>query len=169
MRWSQGQSTRLRFLGTGAVCSLIAVTFLIFSTRYSAEVAKYALKAPVKQSPLSFPPTCRNDSSWEFQVEKDGNDHGLSEEQCRAAFPKLFVELDKSASFRESNPIQFKDVDSMTVEDGMVRGIIDHGEVGSSQEFGQGKTHVLTSAFYGSSILLILATCLPPSRGGRRR
>lgn len=133
MRWSQGQLTRLRFLGTGAVCSLIVVTFLIFSTRYSAEVAKYALKPPVKQS---SPPTCRNDSSWEFQVEKDGNDHGLSEEQCRAAFPKLFVELEKSASFRENNPIQFKDVDRLTVEDGMVRGIIDHGEVGSSQKSG---------------------------------
>ena len=97
------------------------------------EVAKYALKPPVKQF---SPPTCRNDSSWEFQVEKDGNDHGLSEEQCRAAFPKLFVELEKSASFRENNPIQFKDVDRLTVEDGMVRGIIDHGEVGSSQKSG---------------------------------
>ncbi|KAE8351380.1 glycosyl transferase family 90-domain-containing protein [Aspergillus coremiiformis] len=129
MRWSQGHSTRLRFLGTGAVCSLIAVTFLIFSTRYSAEVAKYALKAPVKQPPFSSPPQCRNDSSWEFEADRDGNNHGLSEEQCHSAFPKLFVEINKSASFREGRPIQFKDVDSLPVEDGMVRGIINRGEL----------------------------------------
>ncbi|KAE8394812.1 glycosyl transferase family 90-domain-containing protein [Aspergillus alliaceus] len=129
MHWSQGQSTRLRFLGMGAVCSLIAITFLIFSTRYSAEIAKYALKGPVGQPPLTSRPTFWNDSSWEFEVKRDGNDHGLSEEQCRAAFPKLFVEIDKTASLREDNPIQFKDVDTLTVEDGMVRGIIEQGEL----------------------------------------
>ncbi|KAB8068400.1 glycosyl transferase family 90-domain-containing protein [Aspergillus leporis] len=129
MRWSQGQSSRLRFLGTGAMCSLIAVTFLIFGTRYSAEDAKYALKTSIKQSPLICPSTSRNDSTWQFEAKRDGNNHGLSEEQCRSAFPKLFVEIDKSASVRENNHIQFKDVDGVTVEDGMVRGIIDQGEL----------------------------------------
>lgn len=63
-------------------------------------------------------------------VERDGDNHGLSDEQCRLAFPKLFVELDKSASLREGHRIMFKEVDSLQVEDGMVRGIIHHGEVG---------------------------------------
>ncbi|KAF7596149.1 hypothetical protein BBP40_003048 [Aspergillus hancockii] len=129
MRWSQSQSSRLRFLGTGVVCSLIVVTFLIFGTRYSAEVAKYALKTPVKQAPLKCTSTPRNGSSWQFEVERDGNNHGLSQEQCRTAFPKLFDEIDKSALFREKNHIKFKDVDGTMVEDGMVRGIIDHGEL----------------------------------------
>lgn len=62
-------------------------------------------------------------------VERDGDNHGLSGEQCRAAFPKLFVEIDKSVRARGEKKISFKEVDSRPVEDGMVRGVIHHGEV----------------------------------------
>jgi hypothetical protein len=145
------------------MCSLIAVTFLIFGTRYSAEVAKYALKTSIKQSPLICPSTSRNDSTWQFEAKRDGNNHGLSEEQCRSAFPKLFVEIDKSASVRENNHIQFKDVDGVTVEDGMVRGIIDQGEVGSSK-FLDDWTPLLT--FLRRSCISLISEQWPPhSRG----
>ena len=63
-------------------------------------------------------------------TERDANNHGLSEEQCRIAFPKLFIEIDKAASLRAEAPISFAEVDDIRVdEDGMVRGVIDHGEV----------------------------------------
>jgi hypothetical protein len=56
--------------------------------------------------------------------------HGLSDEQCQLAFPKLFVEVDKSASLKREARITYKDLDSREVEDGMVRAIIDQGQVG---------------------------------------
>ena len=66
---------------------------------------------------------------WEFRVERDGDDYGLSEEQCQAAFPKLFGEIDKSKAAREGHRISWKEVDSTVVEDGMVRAMVHHGQV----------------------------------------
>lgn len=134
MQLLQCQSLGFRFIATGAVLSLIITTFLIFGTRYSNDVAKYALKTSLKSAPQACLHTSSsseksNATSWEFMVDRDGDNHGLSDEQCRLAFPKLFFELDKSASLKESHRITFKELDSLQVEDGMVRGIIHHGEV----------------------------------------
>lgn len=62
-------------------------------------------------------------------VDRDGSNHGLSEEQCRSAFPKLFFQIDKSIALRQDKPITFRELDSREVDDGMVRAIIDRGEV----------------------------------------
>ncbi|PYI09655.1 hypothetical protein BO78DRAFT_394838 [Aspergillus sclerotiicarbonarius CBS 121057] len=133
MQLLQGKSSGFRFLATGAVLSLIITTFFIFGTRYSSDVAKYALKTSLKPAPQScshLPQlTPVNDTTWKFVVERDGDNHGLSDTQCRLAFPKLFIELDKSASQREGSRITFKELDSLEVEDGMVRGIVDRGEL----------------------------------------
>ena len=83
-------------------------------------------------SPWSTGSNNNNNGSWEFVTERDSNNHGLSEEQCRIAFPKLFIEIDKSASLRGERPITFKEVDEVRVDEGMVRGVIDHGEVMNS-------------------------------------
>lgn len=133
MQLLQCRSSGFRFIATGAILSLIITTFLIFSTQYSNDVAKYALKSSLKTAPQTClntsPSEASNGTTWEFVVERDGDNHGLSDEQCRLAFPKLFVELDKSASLREGHRITFKELDSLQVEDGMVRGIVHHGEV----------------------------------------
>jgi hypothetical protein len=73
----------------------------------------------------------KGSSGWEFVSTRDGDDYGLSEEQCNIAFPKLFFELEKSVKQREANGslITSKEVQSRKVEDGMVRGIIYDGEV----------------------------------------
>ncbi|RAL13477.1 DUF821 domain protein [Aspergillus homomorphus CBS 101889] len=120
--------SKTHLLATAAVLSLIITTFLVFSTQYSTSVAKYALKTSLK------PGYCphvewNNSSDWEFHVERDGNNYGLTAQQCRAAFPKLFVEIDKSTATRKDNPITFDELDKIPVSDGMVRGIIDNGQL----------------------------------------
>lgn len=67
-----------------------------------------------------------------FEVQRDGDNHGLSDEQCRIAFPKLFVEIEKTAALRKERLITFKEVDDVVVEDGMVRAAIWKGEVSRS-------------------------------------
>ncbi|KAA8648376.1 hypothetical protein EYZ11_007321 [Aspergillus tanneri] len=129
MRWAQGQTPWFRFLATGAVLSLALIAFLSLNGHYSTNAAKYVLKSSDKQASLDPWPSCSNNTNWEFDVQRDGNDHGLSEGQCRSAFPKLFVELDKPAEFRKKNPITLKDLNDMTVDDGMVRGMIVRGEL----------------------------------------
>ncbi|KAL5357372.1 glycosyl transferase family 90-domain-containing protein [Aspergillus floccosus] len=127
MRWTQSQSPWIRCLTTGALLSLAFIAFLVYNSQFSTNATKYVAKP---SGPPHSSPSCANGSAnWEFEVQRDGDNHGLSDEQCRAAFPKLFVELDKSASFHEENPIRFQDLDGMAVEDGMVRGIIENGEL----------------------------------------
>ncbi|KAJ5641250.1 hypothetical protein N7490_005250 [Penicillium lividum] len=124
------QRPSFRFLAIGATLSLVTLTFLIFQLHPSGDSTRYFLKTsgpiqhchPIESSALG-------NGSWEFVVGRDGQNHGLSDEQCRIAFPKLFVEIDKSASLKQENHISYKELDSRNVEDGMVRGIIDQGEL----------------------------------------
>jgi hypothetical protein len=113
---------------------LIIVTFLILGSQYSTDYAKYALKNSLKTIPPS--PHCtsvnRTEADWEFQVQRDGDNHALSDEQCLIAFPKLFVEIEKTAALRKERSITFKEVDDVVVEDGMVRAAIWRGEVSCS-------------------------------------
>lgn len=124
------QRPSFRFLATGAAISLFVLTFLFISRSHDSGF-RYILKAsrPNTHSHCPSLDTSPQNKSWEFVVERDGNNHGLSEEQCGIAFPKLFGEIDKSTSLKRDNQISFKELDSRNVEDGMVRGIIDRGEV----------------------------------------
>lgn len=130
-RW-QGLSLWKRCLITAAVLSVFVFS-LVLSTRDSDDVAKYVIKtSPKPQSPQPGPESPDGEKvnePWEFVVERDGDNHGLSEEQCRVAFPKLYEEIDKSTEFRKENKIKLKELNSIPVEDGMVRALIHHGEV----------------------------------------
>ncbi|OGE50788.1 hypothetical protein PENARI_c015G02214 [Penicillium arizonense] len=121
------QRPSFRYIATGALVSLFTLTFLIIGTGTPRELSsKYILKAPSRPCPAS---SFSGNQSWDFVVERDGNNHGLSEDQCRTAFPKLYNELDKSSALRADRHFTYKEFDSRTVDDGMVRGIIDRGEL----------------------------------------
>lgn len=131
MRWTQPhqtQSTWLRFLGLGATLSLVIVGFLLFHDRFSASATKYILKTSEKP-PLECPSAVTNTSDWAFHAQRDANDHGLSDEQCRKAFPRLFVELDKAGEGRRERKIGSREVNEVEVGDGMVRAVVYDGEV----------------------------------------
>lgn len=122
------QKSTFRLL-TGATVTFCVLTFLIISARqFTASPGQYVLKSARPSCPPAHP--APNNTTWEFDVQQDGHSHGLSEAQCRIAFPKLFGEIDKSAEMRQNKHITFQDLDSRNVEEGMVRGIIANGEVG---------------------------------------
>ena len=124
----RGQSLWIRCIYAGAFISFIILTYFLFDNR-SSGTAKYVIKPSTTYH--APPSSSGNDTNgqWEFVVERDADNHGLSEEQCRIAFPKLYFEIDKSAAFRENSSITFKELDSIPIEDGKVRGMIHHGEV----------------------------------------
>lgn len=79
-------------------------------------------------SPLpssSVPPA----SDWRFVVERDGDNYGLTDEQCETAFPKLYSEIEKSVARRASNPITFEELDSRKMGANTVRGLVYNGDV----------------------------------------
>ncbi|RDW74591.1 DUF821 domain protein [Aspergillus mulundensis] len=127
----RSQSPTFRYLGAGAVLSLISLTFLLFGrpSYLGSEwnSGPYLLKDSSSGSPVRSEkcagaepgagPTnggATENSTWEFNVHRDGNNHGLSESQCLSAFPKLFVELERTAEFWAANDgIAYKDVDDV--------------------------------------------------------
>jgi hypothetical protein len=145
MPLTQISPSPLRFLGAGAALSLLLLTFLVFgrSTYFSSHAGDgYTLK-----SNLDTTSTTHCDSQgagngtaagWEFNVHRDGNNHGLSHEQCLSAFTKLFGDFNRVAGSRidSGKLISFDEVEelSRSGEDvhgdrGLVRGAIVGGEV----------------------------------------
>lgn len=122
-----------RYLATAILLSLLVSLYLVYST----DTARKILNKPLSHQPKPSLPTCLPSEApagspgaeWEFKVERDGDNYGLTDEQCQAAFPKLFIEIENSVKARKGNPISFKEFDSRTFEKGMVRGIIFEGEV----------------------------------------
>ncbi|KAJ9191934.1 CAZyme family GT90 [Paecilomyces variotii] len=129
---------RGRSVTVGSILFLLVVAFLVFHSRNADDVVNYVLKRPASEcvqqqhidppsSPLSSPET--NDGKWEFVPARDAEDYGLSREQCRIAFPKLFVEIEKSVAARKDKPITAKELNSKKVGEGMVRVIVHQGEL----------------------------------------
>jgi hypothetical protein len=64
-------------------------------------------------------------NEWVFNSTQDVGNYGLSTEQCRAAFPGLFQELERAASYRETvGRITLNDVDLSWTKAGVVRAMI---------------------------------------------
>ncbi|KUL89795.1 hypothetical protein ZTR_00463 [Talaromyces verruculosus] len=69
---------------------------------------------------------------WQFNASRDANNYALNSEQCLAAFPKMFIEIDKSVAQRKetNNPITFKEIDSRKrLGQGMARAMIYKGDL----------------------------------------
>lgn len=143
------QRPSFRYLATGAVVSLFILAFLVLGTGAPSLSSQFNIKTQSRQQ-YCVPPV-NSSAGWEFVVERDGNNHGLSEDQCRIAFPKLFVEIDKSSTLRANKLVSYKELDSRTVDDGMVRGIIDRGEVSETfalGDFGASNSNIFHLVVY---------------------
>lgn len=82
-----------------------------------------------------------SDGEWQFNSSRDANNYALNSEQCLAAFPKMFIEIDKSVAQRKeaNNPITFKEIDSRKhLGQGMARAMIYQGEVGHIRQLLEG-------------------------------
>jgi hypothetical protein len=142
---SRFQSTspivRPRFLVIGGVVSLLLTTLFIFGAHNDYKFLNNGgafRKKPFQQCTSSDRSAGRPDSSsddgWEFIASRDGDNYALSSDQCQSAFPKLFVEIDKSVSSRRdaNSPITFQELNARRkLGQGMVRAIVDRGEVSS--------------------------------------
>ncbi|KAL2866483.1 DUF821 domain protein [Aspergillus lucknowensis] len=150
----------LRFLGAGAALSLVLLAFVVFGRdtdshldRYRSgggdrpSVGGYILKDSTSTQHAAMGCDSWNGtrtmgsgpvSSWEFDVRRDGDNHGLSETQCLAAFPKLFGDVDRVAERRVGGGrglITFREVDEAARGgadgdgDGLVRAAVVGGEL----------------------------------------
>ena len=69
--------------------------------------------------------------AWDFDVVRDGDDYGLSDSQCSAAFPKLYSDVDEMVSRRRQNHIAKADFDAVEGDHvkRSIRAMIHNGEL----------------------------------------
>ena len=62
-----------------------------------------------------YPPTYAgaNETSWHFHPERDGNNYGLYPDQCEAAFPGLYEDMERAVKTFRTRGLQItkKDLD----------------------------------------------------------
>jgi hypothetical protein len=64
-------------------------------------------------------------NEWVFNSTRDAGNYGLSTEQCHAAFPSLFQELERAVLYRKTvGQITLDDVDLSWTKAGVVRAMI---------------------------------------------
>ena len=117
--------------------ALSGITFFLLVALYWSDHLSRGYRSPHYHrlpTPLERPPPvpyieAPDDANWEFQASRDADNYGLSEQQCKAAFPKLFGEIEKSVASRQLSKITVEDLDSQKWLHGMVRGMVYNGEV----------------------------------------
>jgi ferredoxin-like protein FixX len=68
--------------------------------------------------------------TWEFDHGRDGTNYGLDDEQCAAAFPGLFEDLERAKNFRRGRgAVTPADLSSFALSKGMVRAMVHDGQV----------------------------------------
>ncbi|PYH97421.1 endoplasmic reticulum-resident kdel protein [Aspergillus ellipticus CBS 707.79] len=68
--------------------------------------------------------------AWEFQPARDEKNEGLDRTQCRTAFPGLFEDVHRGATFWKSHgALAMEDLDAIPLRFGMARAFIHRGEL----------------------------------------
>lgn len=70
-----------------------------------------------------------SDVQWKYQYGRDDRNQGMHVEQCNAAFPGLFEDIDRAAKLPRQRPITALELASIELSYGMVRAMIYDGEV----------------------------------------
>lgn len=101
-------------LSAGLLLFLLLISYSGFGTRQREAGANNQAHPGTKFFPqLANPFRNYFFADWKFDAARDGDDYGLSDRQCGAAFPKLYGDIDEMVSRRESNHIAKADFDSV--------------------------------------------------------
>ncbi|KAJ5227218.1 CAZyme family GT90 [Penicillium citrinum] len=97
-----------------ASCTLIVLGLLIYWRPYS----------PNKSSIIGSSSRPSTDTKLNWSYPRDRDNFLLTQDQCDAAFPELFVEIERARNERSSNPITFEEIDSIQPKNGYIRAMI---------------------------------------------
>ncbi|KAF2438656.1 hypothetical protein P171DRAFT_525793 [Karstenula rhodostoma CBS 690.94] len=74
--------------------------------------------------------------TWEFDYRRDATNYGLDEDQCAAAFPGLFEDVERAKNFRRGRGlVTQKNLTDFALTKGMVRAMIHDGQLYVLQTF----------------------------------
>lgn len=82
------------------------------------------------------------DHDWAFDYARDRRSHGLSQEQCEAAFPLLYNEIDRAVAYRRAiGKVSEEDVNAEWRREGIVRAMIRDNQLYVIEARGVRKKH----------------------------
>lgn len=74
--------------------------------------------------------TGEEDEAWVFSYRRDRKDYGLDEDQCQAAFPGLYEDIERSKKlWKLKGKVTERHLSSFELTKGMVRALIYEGQV----------------------------------------
>ena len=101
-------------LSAGLLLFLLSIYYSGFGTRQRKAGADSQAHAGTKFVPPSANPfRSYFFADWQFDTARDGDNYGLSDRQCAAAFPKLYSDIDEMVSRRELNHIAKANFDAV--------------------------------------------------------
>lgn len=80
-------------------------------------------------SPPNLYPARKENSSAPWKYNRDAKNLKLSDAQCDAAFPSLFVEIDRAVRSRKYDHVTLEEMDKVPVVEGFARAMIYDNEV----------------------------------------
>ena len=113
---------------------LLIILLLTFSLEWRTGESKASVHGQ-KHSAAKFLPHIVNPfqgvttDSWKFDVDRDGDNYGLSHSQCSTAFPKLYGDIDDMVSRRKTSHVAKEDFDSVVDDGNSIRAMIHSGEL----------------------------------------
>ncbi|KAK5708089.1 hypothetical protein LTR97_000629 [Elasticomyces elasticus] len=118
----------------GTLAALITAALVLFTTQGGPAFATHTydrLKHPKPKPDRAGPSISHSQShfspakQWEYSYKRDRRNYGLSEEQCSAAFPKLYKEVDRAVAYRKKGGnVTSEELDPSWRGDGIVRAMI---------------------------------------------
>jgi hypothetical protein len=101
-----------RFRSNVALFASAILLLAILSICWIQTISKYAVSVPPPTMPFT-PEVVSDDITqdnprWSWNPDKDRNNHRLSEAQCSSAFPLLYKEIDRAASYWKARGGQVK-------------------------------------------------------------
>lgn len=128
-----GQNRSILVPILAGLLTFLLLFFYIKSGTWASETGADSQKHTDKTLLAHFTNPLRgvNFNTWQFDVVRDGDNYGLSDSQCSAAFPKLYGDIEEMTSRRQTNHIAKEDFDSVKgdhVRDS-VRAMIHNGEL----------------------------------------
>ena len=116
------------------LAGLLIISLLSFSLEWRTGDSKASVHRP-KDSKSKYLPHIvspfqgGNTGTWNFDVDRDGDDYGLSHTQCATAFPKLYSDIDEMVSRRKDRHLTKEDFDSVEDDATSIRAMVHSGEL----------------------------------------
>lgn len=122
------------FLHALALYGLLAIFYTLRPTSIRGlEVSnRESNNATLRQTAIRPPTKDKQEittTEWTFNATRDGDNLGLSEEQCNLAFPKQYADIQNNVANLTSKPITRSDLDTQDQHDNRIRAIIYNGEL----------------------------------------